>query len=231
MKIAGLQKVSLIDYPDAVAAGVFLGGCNLDCGYCHNRWMIGARYIEPVISVDELLAWLETRVGLLDGVVISGGEPTLHSELDDLIERIKSLGFACKLDSNGTRPTVLRRLLEAGLVDYVAMDLKAPLETEAYRAMAGVAVDIAAIRESMTLLRDLAPSYEFRTTVAPGLGLEDLLSIAGEMLPEEPWVLQPFVAAETVRQDVAERPAMSEGDLEAILDDLRAVALGVRLRA
>lgn len=231
MKIAGLQKVSLIDYPDAVAAGVFLGGCNLDCGFCHNRWMIDARDIEPVISVDELLTWLETRVGLLDGVVISGGEPTLHAELGDFIQRIRALGFRIKLDSNGTRPAVLRRLLGAGLVDYVAMDLKAPLEAEAYRAMAGVTVDIAAIRESMAILRDLAPSYEFRTTVAPGLGLEDLQAIARELLPDEPWVLQPFVAAETVRRDVAERPALSESDLERVLDELRDVASGVGLRA
>jgi len=231
MKIAGLQKVSLIDYPDAVAAGVFLGGCNLDCGYCHNRWMIDARDVEPVISVDDLVGWLETRVGLLDGVVISGGEPTLHAGLRDLIQPIRTLGFSIKLDSNGTRPAVLRSLLGAGLVDYVAMDLKAPLESAAYRAMAGVEVDISAIRASMAILRDLAPRYEFRTTVAPGLGFTDLLAIAKELLPDELWVLQPFVAAETVRPDVADQPACSEGELDAALVDLRAVASGVSLRA
>jgi len=215
MKIAGLQKVSLIDYPDAVAAGVFLGGCNLDCGFCHNRWMIDARDIEPVISVDELLTWLETRVGLLDGVVISGGEPTLHAELGDFIQRIRALGFRIKLDSNGTRPAVLRRLLGAGLVDYVAMDVKASLD--GYPKLTGFE-RTQRIAESVRLLRDGGVAYELRTTIigsfhsdAEMRGVRELVQGAAR------YVLQPFIPKPDVPDPVlAASPRTSNERLEEL---------------
>lgn len=226
MKIAGLQKVSLLDYPDRIAATVFLAGCNLDCGYCHNRWMLREAEVEPALSVEALLAWLQTRVGLLDGVCVSGGEPTLHEALPDLARRIKSLGFAVKLDTNGTRPTMLGRLLAEHLLDYVALDLKAPLDSR-YHLVTGVIVDLTAVRESLSLLRAGDVTYELRTTVGPRLTAKDLADLAAMVLPREDWYLQPFLAAEGVRE---RGPALHPEQLAALLPNLQAVAPGAKLR-
>ena len=230
MKIAGLQKVTLIDFPDRVAASVFLAGCNLDCGYCHNRWMIREARVEEAISREELLAWLGTRVGLLDGVCVSGGEPTIHRDIQDLLAGIRALGFAVKLDTNGTRPEVLDRLLADQLVDYVAMDIKAPLDAASYRRAAGVAVAIEDIRNSMRLLREKAPEYEFRTTVEPALDQDALARIASEMLPEDQWYLQPFVPAPGIAEEIVALGFLDEAELRAVVAPLRTIAPGVQLR-
>lgn len=226
MKVAGLQKVSLLDYPDKIAATVFLAGCNLDCGYCYNRWMLREAEVEAALSVEVLLGWLETRVGLLDGVCLSGGEPTLQEALPDLARRIKSLGLALKLDTNGTRSAMLHRLLAEDLLDYVALDLKAPLDAR-YHLVAGVSVDLAALQESLSLLRAGDVAYELRTTVGPRLSEEDLLALASTILPQEVWHLQPFLAAEGVRE---RGPALTPAQLETLLPALQAVAPGARLR-
>jgi len=226
MKIAGLQKVSLLDYPDKIAATVFLAGCNLDCGYCHNRWMLSEAEVEAALSTEALLVWLGTRVGLLDGVCLSGGEPTLHEALPDLARRIKALGFAVKLDTNGTRPAMLSRLLVEGLLDYVALDIKAPLDAR-YHLVTGTSVDLTALRDSLGLLRGGGVTYELRTTVGPRLAEEDLVALASIMLPQEAWYLQPFWAAEGVRE---RGPALELAQLEALLPALQAVAPGTRLR-
>lgn len=226
MKVAGLQKVSLIDYPGKIAATVFLAGCNLDCGYCHNRWMIREAEVTAALSLEALLDWLATRVGLLDGVCLSGGEPTLHEALPDLAGRIKALGFAIKLDTNGTHPDMLRSLLTEGLLDYVAMDLKAPLDAR-YHKVAGVRVDIATLQAGLSLLRSGTVGYELRTTVGPQLAQDDLLDVARSTQPNEAWYLQPFLAAEGVRES---GPVLGPAELEALLPALRAVAPGARLR-
>ena len=202
MKIAGLQKVSLIDYPDRVAATVFLAGCNLRCGYCHNSWLIDEETVPEAQRLTEFLAWLETRRGLLRGVCVSGGEPLIHPELPSFLARIKALGFDVKVDTNGTRPDMLERLLQEPLVDYVAMDLKAPLD-ERYSAIARRDVDPASIRESMELLRAGGIPYEFRTTVAPPLDGDALTEIAAHLRADEHWYLQPFFPGPAVDLAVA----------------------------
>jgi len=229
MKIAGLQRVSLIDYPGYIAATVFLAGCNLNCGYCYNRWMINEANVPEALSTEELLGWLRTRVGRLDGVCISGGEPTIHEDLAQLLRAIKSLGFALKLDTNGTRPERLSALLDEGLLDYVAMDLKAPLD-ERYHRVAGCKVDLAAIRQSMSLLRKWGLAYEFRTTVGPLLDEEALKDIAREIEEAELWWLQPFVATPEVAPSLAGAKALDEASLRAIVKRLAATTPGVRLR-
>jgi len=201
VKIAGLQKVTLLDYPKHIAASVFLAGCNFNCGYCHNRWMIRADQVEPYMAVGAFLDWLTTRQGLLDGVCISGGEPTLHADLGELIDAIRALGFAIKLDTNGALPEWLEPLLSSGRVDYVAMDIKAPLDAR-YSAVAGTKANLDAIRESMRLLREGHCAYEFRTTMGPPLTLDDLDAIADAIRPEDAWFLNPFVAAETIPAEV-----------------------------
>ena len=161
--IAGLQKMTLLDYPGKVACTVFLQGCNFRCPFCHNSSLLG-KAEEPPIPREELMAFLKKRVGLLDGVCITGGEPTLQKELPAFLRDIKALGYAIKLDTNGYRPDVLRALVEENLIDYVAMDIKnCPRR---YGETAGLpGLDLSKIEESMTfLIRGTLP-YEFRTTV------------------------------------------------------------------
>ena len=239
MKIVGLQKVSLLDYPGRIAASVFLAGCNLNCGYCHNRWMIaadrpGGKAAPEVISMDDLLRWLGTRRRLLDGVCISGGEPTLSPGLSALLRGIKGLSLAVKLDTNGTLPERLAGILGEGLVDMVALDVKAPLDGR-YSEVAGKVVDVSAIRRTMQLLREWAATdedrcYEFRTTVGPQLSETWLRDIAAELRADEVWYLQAFRPAEGVD------PALTSGtwpDEDALLGwagRLAALAPGVRVR-
>lgn len=214
MKIAGLQKVSLLDYPGHIAASVFIAGCNLDCGYCQNRWMIDAAHVREAISVPALLEWLHSRVGLLDGVCVSGGEPTIHADLPDLLRQIRGLGLLIKLDTNGTRPQVLRALLDAGLVDYVAMDLKAPLDAR-YERMTGRVVELADVRASMATLRawdSAARQYEFRTTAGPGLDVAAVQEMAREIGALESWALQLYVPP----REAATCPALSGDELTSL---------------
>jgi len=230
MKIAGLQRVTLLDYPEHIAASVFLAGCNLNCGFCHNRWMIRESEVQEALSIEEFFDWLETREGLLDGVCVSGGEPTIHPELPDFVRRIKSLGFDLKLDTNGTLPERLKVLLDEGLVDYVAMDIKAPLDSR-YNDVAGVRVNLEAIRQSMQLIRTKAPAYEFRTTVGPLLDAEALEEIAHEIGELDRWYLQPFERVPTVDPVVAEADALEAQELEELIERLAKIAPGVQLRA
>ena len=229
MKIAGLQKVSLIDYPGYVAATVFLAGCNLNCGYCHNRWMIDASQVVAAITKEDLLAWLETRHGRLEGVCVSGGEPTLHAELAGFLQAIKALGYAVKLDTNGTQPERLDRLLHNGLVDYVAMDLKAPFD-ERYNGIAGLVVDCSAIRRSMAILRHWGGAYEYRTTVLPSLVETALADIAAELTPPEIWYLQRFIPVSVSVPAPVQVGIMDEQALQALAQGLRRAAPGVRVR-
>ena len=161
--IAGLQKMTLLDYPGKVACTVFLQGCNFRCPFCHNSSLLGAPEEEP-IPTEQLLEFLRKRQGLLDGVCITGGEPTLHKELPALLKEIKALGFAVKLDTNGYRPEILQSLAQQQLLDYVAMDIKnCP---ERYAETAGITgLDIGKIEQSMRFLMEGQLDYEFRTTV------------------------------------------------------------------
>ncbi len=229
MKVAGLQRVTLIDFPGKVAASVFLAGCNLACGYCHNRWMIDAAGVTEAISVADLLEWLETRRGLLDGVCISGGEPTLDPDLPDLIRAIRTMGYLIKLDTNGTFPRRLKALLDEGLIDYVAMDVKAPLD-ERYALMAGVAISPGPVRQSMAALAAWGGAYELRTTVGPGLQEQDLLDMAVELVDAPRWILQPFEASDGVLESVRQAPHMTAEDLTALLVRLQQITPQTELR-
>lgn len=203
MNISGLQKMTLLDFPGKVACTVFLHGCNFRCPFCHNAELLEGQ-IEPVMSREEFLAFLSKRQGLLDGVCISGGEPTLTAGLKELLQEIKAMGFATKLDTNGSRPKVLKELVAAGLVDYVAMDIKnSPSQ---YAATCGVAkVDLDAIEESITFLLSGAVDSEFRTTVVLPLhndaSIEEmgrwLHNLAGKKTAKKLF-LQPFVDRDTV---------------------------------
>jgi len=162
MKIGGLIKTSLVDYPGKVAAVIFTQGCNLRCPYCHNPELVYPNMLLEPYDEKEVFDFLKKRVGALDGVVISGGEPAIHPDLADFMAKIKALGYKIKLDTNGTFPEVLEHLINLKLVDYIAMDLKAPLNK--YDEAAGTAVDNAAIARSMAVIAGSGVDYEFRTT-------------------------------------------------------------------
>ena len=177
MHIAGLQKMTLLDYPGRIACTVFLQGCNFRCPFCHNSDLLDPAP-EGEIPVEELLSFLKKRRGMLDGVCITGGEPTVQKDLPDLLRSIKALGYPVKLDTNGSNPNLLKALVAEGLVDYVAMDIKN--SREKYSCTAGVpGLAMAKIEESMAFLLTEPVDYEFRTTVVRELhGENDFQNIA-----------------------------------------------------
>ena len=233
MKIVGIQKLTLLDYPGKVACTVFLNGCNFRCPYCHNAELLDGS-AEEVLTVDGLLAFLKKRQGILDGVCITGGEPTLHPELPAMIRSIRALGYAVKLDTNGYRPRVLEELLREGLLDYVAMDLKNG--PDAYAQTVGLAsVELENIRESIRLLLDSGTEFELRTTVVKPLHSGESLTSMANWLREATngrgvhrLFVQPFVDRETV--PVAGLSAPSGEELEQFCRILSGCAEGVVIR-
>lgn len=177
MLISGLVKSSFIDYPGLVACVLFVPGCNYDCFYCHNRSLIdGSHEILLPGYVDD---FLRKRAGMLDGVVITGGEPTLQSRLIPYLAVLKELGYKVKLDTNGSSPKVIAQVLASGLCDYFAVDYKAPAKR--YKEICGLLADADKVLETVHMLLNAGAAFEVRTTVIPQLTLEDLLSIAKEL--------------------------------------------------
>ena len=201
--IAGLQKLTLLDFPGHTACTVFLAGCNMRCPFCHNAELFGGK-VEEFMSTEAFLKFLSTRNGLLDGVCVSGGEPTGDPNLPSLLKAIKDLGFQVKLDTNGTRPQVLKKLLENNLVDYVAMDVKN--SPSRYAQTVGLeAFDLAPIEESLKLLMAGSTPYELRTTVVQQLHDENAMAEMGAWLASllpgkkpKALFLQRFVDRDTV---------------------------------
>ena len=231
--ISGLQKMTLLDYPGKIACTVFLQGCNYRCPFCHNSDLL-SHEAELFMSTEEFLAFLKKRQGLLDGVCISGGEPTLSAGLKELMADIKALGFSVKLDTNGSRPAILRELVEAGLVDYVAMDIKNG--PSRYAETCGLPkVDLAAIEESAAFLMSGAVDSEFRTTVVDPLHDEDsilemgrwLHKIAGDK-PVKKIFLQPFVDRDTVVFSGLSAP--NPAQMAAFVELLKPFALEINVR-
>jgi pyruvate formate lyase activating enzyme len=191
--IKGLQKTTLVDYPGRIAATVFTAGCNFRCVFCHNTSLVNGREMEnlPSIDTEELLAYLQSRTKQLDGVCVSGGEPTLHPDLPDFIRRIKDLGYEVKLDTNGTNPAMLQELFTEKLLDYAAMDIKGPLEL--YAQIVNTAVDTQKITQSIELIKQSGVPYEFRTTVLPAfLDEANFAKVAGMINGASCYYLQQF---------------------------------------
>ncbi len=197
MKIHGLQKMTLLDFPGHVACTVFLGGCDFRCPFCHN-FELADGSAQPVMDDTELLAFLDKRRGLLDGVAFTGGEPCLHRDLPELMRRIRAMGFSVKLDTNGYHPDLLEQMLREGLVDYVAMDVKNSPEKLA-RTCGIQEVHLDLMRRSIRLIMELAPDYEFRTTVVQELHDErDIREIAWIIEGAKRYFLQAFTDRDTV---------------------------------
>jgi pyruvate formate lyase activating enzyme len=211
MIIGGLIKTSLVDYPGKISAIIFTKGCSFACHFCYNPLLVqpdktaletspnteghlrklGQELAPNLISVDDLFLFLEKRAKQLDAVVITGGEPTIHHDLPDTIRRIKQLGYSIKLDTNGTNPAMLKKLLAEGLIDYLAMDLKG--SKEKYSRVAGVPVDFKKIKESVKIIMTSGLPYEFRTTIVPGyLEPKDIASMGKIIKGADKWYLQKF---------------------------------------
>lgn len=226
-KIVHVQPLSLQDFPEKLAAILFFAGCNLRCPFCYNAELVLPELYSAFMPIpyEQVLRKLAERRGFVDGVVLTGGEPLLSPDLLEFARELKKLGLLIKLDTNGTRPEALAALLEEGLADYVALDLKAPFSRYAeFTGIPDAAALIPKVRESLALLRKHAPDYECRTTVAPGLGAEDLLAIAREIQGVRRYVLQPFLrpsGKRLVDEAWREKPALTEMGLRQLLPALQ----------
>ncbi|KKQ68806.1 MAG: anaerobic ribonucleoside-triphosphate reductase activating protein [Candidatus Nealsonbacteria bacterium RIFCSPLOWO2_12_FULL_39_31] len=212
MIIGGLQKLTLIDFPDRLAATVFLAGCSFRCPWCYSSELVLPEKIgkHPTISEKEFFDFLKEKQGLLDGVVICGGEPTTDNNLPDFAKKIKEFGYAIKLDTNGTNPAMLENLIDKILVDYIAMDIKAPFAAKFeilnpkfgisnYERAVGVKVDLEKIRKSVKIIKNSGIDYEFRSTVVPGIHTkEDIIQIAKDISPAKKYYLQNFRPEKTL---------------------------------
>ncbi len=203
MKIVGLQKNSFVDYPKNIAAVLFLAGCNFDCWYCHNAAVCqgdtGMEY-----SLPDILRFLDERRRILDGVVITGGEPLLNADISPLAKAIKEKGLLVKLDTNGAYPERLQALLEDRLIDFIAMDIKAT--TEKYPDVIRAPFDEAAFFESIRLIMESGVDYEFRTTVVPQLSLDDIAEMAGYIQGAKSYALQQYRKPENPPSNISPLP-------------------------
>ena len=216
MVIHGLNKLSLVDYPGYMAAIVFTGSCNFRCPFCQNSSLVLDPMSQPVLDNEELFAFLERRHGMLDGLVITGGEPTVHEDLPDFIARVKSLGYLVKLDTNGARPDMLRRIIAQGKTDYIAMDVKNCLSSYG-ETISVPGFDTAPIAESIDLIKHSGIDYEFRTTVVKGLhDAEKIASLCRMIAPCRRYFLQSFVPSQDTISQGLEAPG--KDNMESYLE-------------
>ena len=231
MQIFGLQKTTLLDFPGHVACTLFTGGCNFRCPFCQNGELVLDSASQPGITEEEVLGFLKKRKGILQGVCITGGEPTLQPDLENFIKKIREMDYLVKLDTNGYRPEVLRKLLGEGLLDYVAMDVKASREN--YAKVAGVpGLQIQRIEESVSMLlgQEKIP-YEFRTTVVKGLHDPKEFEAIGKWLAgAKALFLQSYRESETVLDPKTAMEAFSEQELEGMAEMARNYIARVEIR-
>lgn len=214
MIISGLQKTTLIDYPGKIAAIIFTRGCNFRCGYCHNPELVDPEIYYPEIKSEEIFDFLEKRRNVLEGVVITGGEPLIHSDIKDFIKKIKELDYAVKLDSNGSNPVLLQELINDNLIDYIAMDIKHL--PQRYSEVTPSDPDIEKIKQSINIIKNSGLPYEFRTTVLPKYFQKDDFIAIGELLKgAKIYYLQQFRPIKTLDKDYQQEKSFSQIELEA----------------
>lgn len=221
MIFGGWQKFSLLDFPGRSSAILFTQGCPFRCPFCHNPELINpAQGMFAPVTEKEILDFLGTRQGKLDGVVITGGEPTLHRDLPDFIRRLKEMGFAVKLDTNGSNPEILDRIIRNDLVDYIAMDYKSPLER--YSRHTNSLIDIENIRASVALIRESGVDHEFRTTVVKEqLSPEDISQIGRELNGVKKYILQKFLPTKTLDMDFMHMTTYTDEEFEELCQKLK----------
>lgn len=215
MLLGGYQKLTLIDYPGKIATTVFTVGCNFRCPFCHNPELVDLKLAHGETADKEFLSFLKKRQGKLEGVCITGGEPTLQPDIVDFIKKIKRAGFLVKLDTNGARPDVLKKLLDAKLLDFVAMDIKNQLKR--YDATTGVKGDKDRIKLSVDLIMHNGVPYEFRTTVVPGIHTEkDFDEIAKWIKGARAYYLQEYREGKILDNNLKKKTKGKKLDLEKI---------------
>lgn len=234
MKIGGYQKTSLIDYPGKVAAVIFTSGCNFRCPYCHNRDLVLARPKGGFFEASEVLRDLKDRRKFLDGVVLTGGEPTLQGGLLEFVYKIARSGLFVKVDTNGSNPSILREMIEKKLLDYVALDIKAPLDERYETVSKCQSINVSRIKKALNLLLESDVQYELRTTVVPGMHLEkDILDLGkqlSEMASEAKWFLQNFQPKNCLDPEFENIEPYDRMFLEKLVEKLRARMPNVGLR-
>jgi len=220
MIIGGFQRFSLIDYPGRICAIVFTQGCNFRCPYCHNPELVDTNPSgRQEIAQDEILSFLEARKGKLDAVTITGGEPLLQSDIGDFLSSVKALGYLVKLDTNGSFPSRLETVLKTNAVDYIAMDIKAPIDK--YEQVVRSRIDKEQILRSVKLIMNCGSEYEFRTTVVkPLLEKDDFIEIGKMIRGSRLYILQRFVPSKVLDDSFLDADTYSDNELESIRDHM-----------
>ncbi len=225
----GLQRLSLIDYPGKLCATIFTAGCNFRCPYCYNEDIVLDYPAMPKMPEDKIIEFLHPRLGFLDGVCVTGGEPTIHRELPKFLGRLKSIGSLVKLDTNGSRPKALAYVMEKGLVNYIALDVKVPLDR--YEETVRYRVKPEGLKETIKLIRRSGVDHEFRTTVVPGLlDGDDLEEIAMTLAGSKRYVLQQFRPGKTLCPDFKDVKPYSEAEMRQFRDRVAPYFAETRLR-
>jgi len=219
MKIGGFQKFSLIDYPKKSSAIIFTQGCSFRCDYCHNPELINPLLFQDLISEEEVLSFLEKRKDKLDAIVVTGGEPFVQPDLESFLKKLKRLGYLIKIDTNGSFSDQLEKIIEEKLVDYIAMDIKGPLEK--YHQISNSKIDLEKIKKSIKLIINSGIDYEFRTTVVKSqLSESDFIKI-GEMIKGAKfYALQKFIPTKTLNPEFLKEVSYSDEELEKIRQNL-----------
>lgn len=230
--IKGFQQTTLLDWDGAIASIIFLGGCNFRCNFCHARELVLNPQALDSICFNDIDAFLRSKTGWIDGVVITGGEPTIYgSKLVNLIRLLKDMGLAVKLDTNGTNPGILTELLDNGLVDYIAMDIKAPLERAYYRNVAGVDVNIEAVIMSKDIIIRSNIGYEFRTTIIPNIiSIAAIEEIARSLMPAKKYRLQQFRPKDTLDPSFLNKQSCPKESIEAMTEAAQAYIPDTKFR-
>lgn len=218
IEIKGFMKTSMLDYPEKLAACIFLAKCNFHCPYCHNTELVMDDPRLVPFEKEKIFEYLKSRKNWIDGVVISGGEPTLHKDLPKLCREIKEMGLFVKIDTNGTNPGMLKRLIDDKLVDYVAMDIKS--SKEKYEKTASVKVDIESVEKSIKILLESQIECEFRTTVLPGIVEEEDIEKIGQWIKgAKKYYLQQFVPIKTLNASFMEKQPYTHDVLHRMRDE------------
>ncbi|MBU1120202.1 anaerobic ribonucleoside-triphosphate reductase activating protein [Patescibacteria group bacterium] len=229
LRIAGLEKLSLIDYPGKLSAIVFTHGCNLRCEYCHNPELVITPIApEDIFDPEKVLKFLKSRKGKLDAVVITGGEPLLYDDLEPFLKSIKELGYLVKLDTNGLLPSKLKKLITHGVIDYISMDIKYP-EGD-YLTFTGENA-LKHVKESIDIIMTSGLDYEFRTTYVKGMHTTESSKAIGEMIKgAKQYYVQNFRAGKTINPTLSEQNSFTERELKTLKKNIKPYVLNAEIR-
>ncbi|MFW6134522.1 MAG: anaerobic ribonucleoside-triphosphate reductase activating protein [Elusimicrobiota bacterium] len=229
MKFRGIKKSSLIDWPCKVVSTIFTGGCNFRCGWCQNPDLVFNK-VKDEISVGYLINYFEKNRKWLDGICVTGGEPLINKDLEETLKEFKQHGFKIKLDTNGSNPGKLKKLIQENIVDFVSLDIKGPLD-EDYSKYVGVKVDNEVIKESIRIVKDTGIEYEFRTTVVPGLLTgKEIQKIGRYISPADNYILQKFRGGNTLDSRYSNKTPYTDEEMKKMAEKVSGFAQKIQIR-